>query len=112
MYYKPHKLQKKVNTTSRDEYGRILANAEEWLDLGFCRCDDNTQQEFRTEEGAVFRPKYHIVAENDVDVHAGDEVRCIIIDESGSEESVRVRGEGKVYQAKHLNKLHYTDIWV
>lgn len=129
MYYKPHTLQKKVSTISRDEYGRIITKvpgtpvltkgqatptpySEEWQDVGVCRCDDNTQQEFRTDNGAVYRPKYHIVAEGDVDVHAGDEVRCIRTDDSGGEEQTIIRGEGKVYQAKHLNKLHYTDIWV
>ena len=104
MYYKPHTLQKKVHTIERDSYGRITSDTEEWKDLGACRCDDNTQQEFVTENGKVFRPKYHIVAEGDVDVHAGDEVRCM--------KGETVRGEGEVYQAKHLNKLHYTDIWV
>ena len=110
MYYKPHNLQKKSHTITRDAYGRITSDTEGWEDLGPCRCDDNTQQEFVTENGKVFRPKYHIVAEGDVDVHAGDEVRVLIASENQQEESVR--GEGLVYQAKHLNKLQYTDIWV
>lgn len=113
MYFKPHILQKKQSTITRDEYGRIKTNSETWIDLGPCRCDDNTQQEFSSENGIVYRPKYHIVAEGDVDVHAGDEVRCIINQDAYSEEEQPViRGEGKVYQAKHLNKLQYTDIWV
>lgn len=112
MYFKPHILQKKLSNVTRDEYGRIVADNEEWIDLGHCRCDDNTQQEFRTDNGIVYRPQYHIVAEGDVDVHAGDEVRCLINKDAYSEEQPIVRGEGKVYQAKHLNKLQYTDIWV
>lgn len=111
MHYKPHTLQKKVHTIVRDAYGRITKDTEEWQDLGPCRCDDNTQQEFVTENGKVFRPKYHIVAEGNVDVHAGDEVRCLNVTDK-CKTPTEVRGEGKVYQAKHLNNLQYTDIWV
>ena len=110
MYYKPHILQKKSHVVVRDDYGRIISDTEDWQTLGPCRCDDNTQQEFETDNGRVYRPKYHIVAEDDVAVYAGDEVRCMKQDDEG--EPTVVRGEGKVYQAKHLNMLHYTDIWV
>ena len=105
MYYKPHKLQKKSVETSKDDYGRVIGTSETWTDISPCRCDDNSQQEFGDENGKVYTPKYHIVAEGHVDVYAGDEVRCLRQDGT-------VRGEGKVYNAKHLNVLQYTDLWV
>lgn len=105
MYYAPHTLQKKSTECEKDSYGRIITSTEAWIDICACRCDDNTITEIRDNNGQVYRPKYHIVADGYADVKAGDHVRCLL--PNGT-----IRGEGKVYNVKHLNVLKYTDIWV
>lgn len=105
MYYAPHTLQRKRVTEDTDDYGRIVSTSDVWTDVCACRCDDNTNQEFSTAEGHVYRPKYHIVAEPTREVSCGDEVRVLNADGS-------VRGHGVVYNVKMLNVLPYTDIWV
>jgi len=105
MYYEPHTLEKRTVSTTKDTYGRIVTNSGTWTRVGQCRCDDNTIQEFGDENGKVYRPKYHIVANGDAQVSAGDEVR--VLTRNGA-----VRASGRVYNVKHLNVLSYTDIWV
>lgn len=103
MMYAPHILQKKVYSNTDDEFGRPVSGDETWEDLNVCRCDDNMTQEFKSENGEVFIPKYHVVCER-CDVKAGDFVRCV------DEESVR--GEGQVYMVKNTNFFGYTEIWM
>lgn len=103
MMYAPHILQKKNETMINDEFGRPIFGEGEWVDVCRCRCDDNLTQEFKTENGEVYRPKYHVVCESN-GVKAGDVVRCI--------NGMSVRGEGEVYMVKNTNFLNYTEIWM
>lgn len=107
MIFATHTLQvKKEAPIERDEYGRPIpgTGGESWVSLCSCRCDDNTTKEFRSENGQVYRPSYHVVCNGSADIKAGDEVRCM----SGDD----VRGGGKVYTVKKTNYFNYTEFWV
>lgn len=90
----------------KDEFGRPIpgTGGESWEDVCMCRCDDNSTQEFTSENGSVYRPSFHIVCESHASVKAGDEVRC----KHGEE----VRGIGMVYMVKSINFFGYSEIWV
>lgn len=103
MMYAPHILQKKLINTSNDEFGRPIFGEEEWIDVCFCRCDDNITQEFKSENGEVYRPKYHVICEK-CDIKAGEFVRCMNNED--------VRGDGEVYMVKNTNFFDYTEIWM
>lgn len=108
MYYAPHILQvKRAASLENDELGRPIPSqdASSWVDVCRCRCDDNTTKEFRSENGSVYRPQYHVVCEGRHGLSAGDEVRCVNADGS-------VRGEGTVFITKGLNYLSYSEIWM
>ena len=108
MYYAPHILQvKRVIPFENDELGRPLpgSGGESWVDVCRCRCDDNTTKEFRSANGSVYRPQYHVVCEGSHGLEAGDEVRCLNADGS-------VRGSGTIYLPKSLNYLSYSEIWM
>ena len=105
MYYEPHILEKRTVSVTKDSYGRIVTSNGAWVTVCRCRCDDNTIQEIRDDNGKVYRPKYHIVARPHADVAAGDEIR--VLTEGGEE-----RASGLVTTVKHLNVLPYSDIWV
>lgn len=107
MYYTPHMLQvKRAATLENDEFGRpIPSSVDEWVDVCKCRCDDNTTKEFRSENGSVYRPMFHVVCEGRHGIKAGAEVRCLNNDGT-------VRGEGKVYLPKSLNLLPYSELWM
>lgn len=92
---------------STDEFGRVIASddSERWKTICQCRCDDNTTTEFTSDNGRVFRPKYHIVCDGGVCVDEGDIVRCLNADGT-------VRGTGEVYLKKRTNYYNYTEIWV
>lgn len=115
MIFAPHILQVKVIAEmERDEFDRPIprTGGESWLDVCKCRCDDNTTTEFKSVNGEVYRPNYHVVCEKRIAVKAGDEVRCI--NDNYSEcmcESV-VRGSGKVYIVKNTNYLGYSELWM
>lgn len=107
MYFAPHILQRKtVTPPNRDEFGRVIApdSSEEWITVCACRCDDNTTKEFKSENGEVFRPQYHVVCAGNQDIKAGEYVRCIVGDE--------VRGEGEVSVFKKTNYYKYTELWM
>ena len=105
MMYAPHTLQKKViSEDTTDEYGHPVVGESTWVTVCQCRCDDNTTKEFKSENGTVYRPSYHIVSERN-SIKADDEIRCLNSDGS-------VRGEGKVYVAKSNNYLNYSELWV
>lgn len=105
MMYSPHILQvKSIVGGGEDDYGRPLPSKDVWADVCSCRCDDNTTKEFRSANGEVYRPSYHIVCEGNVTVQAGDEIRCM--------NAETIRGSGKVYLVKRLNVLNYSEIWV
>ena len=104
MIYAPHALWKKITTESTDEWGHPIVGESTWVYICPCRCDDNTTKEFKSENGNVYRPSYHIVSPRNT-IKANDEIRCLNSDGS-------VRGEGKVYVAKSNNYLNYSELWV
>jgi hypothetical protein len=107
MMYAPHILQIKVNAEDAvDDNGHpiISDETEQWNTVCLCRCDDNDTKEFKTDNGGVYRPNYHIVSENN-SIKADDEIRCL--DADGN-----VRGSGRVYSVKNTNYFNYTEIWV
>ena len=107
MIFAPHILQSKVVAQEQeDEFGRpiIGTGGERWVTLCRCRCDDNTTKEFKTANGEVYRPNYHVVCEMRVEVKAGTEVRCLDGDS--------VRGEGKVYIVKNTNYFNNSELWL
>ncbi len=109
MIFAPHKLQvKRITPPQNDEFGRPIpgSGGEAWEDVCDCRCDDNTTKEFRSENGEVYRPAYHVVCAGNHGLNAGDYVRCVY-----GAESV-VRGEGKVYITKVANFFDYSEIWI
>lgn len=107
MMYAPHVLLRKERAvTTRDELGRVIRpSATAWVEVGRCRCDDNGEQEIANDNGELFRPTYHIVAEKGVDVRSGDTVRVLNTD--GSE-----RGGGIVNRVTVTNYLDYASIYV
>ena len=107
MIFAPHILQvKRVTPVERDEFGRAIpgSGGEAWENVCACRCDDNTTKEFKSENGLVYRPAYHIVCEGSHGLTAGDEVRCM----DGS----FVRESGKIYIQKSTNYFNYSEIWI
>lgn len=107
MIFAPHILQvKQISPFQKDEFGRPIPDTggEQWVTLCKCRCDDNTTKEFKSANGEVYRPNYHVVCEMRVEINAGMEVRCL--------EGNNVRGEGKVYIPKRTNFFNYSELWM
>lgn len=107
MIFAPHILQVKVITEmERDEFGRPIpgTGGGSWKDVCKCRCDDNTTKEFKSANGEVYRPNYHVVCEKRITVKAGDEVRCI--------DGENVRGQGEIYTVKSTNYFNYSELWM
>lgn len=107
MIFAPHILQIKVITPmDKDEFGRPIpgTGGESWQDVCRCRCDDNTTKEFKSENGSVYHPNYHVVCEKRITVKAGVEVRCM--------DSENVRGQGEVYTVKSTNHFNYSELWM
>ena len=88
----------------RDELNRIVSKSEEWMDICFCRCDDNTTQKFEDKNGRVYIPKYKVVSQR-ADVVEGDYIQCL--DANGE-----IRGEGRVFNVSKCNYLDYMTIYV
>lgn len=108
MIFAPHKLQvKRIIPVENDNLGRPLpgTGGEVWEDVCVCRCDDNTTKEFKSENGLVYRPAYHIVCDGNPKLKAGEYIRCLNNDNT-------VRGEGEVYMPKTANYFNYSEIWV
>lgn len=107
MLYAPHILLKRIIIPAEtDEFDRPLpgTGGEKWERVCPCRCDDNTTKEFRSENGRVYRPAYHVVCDGKTELNAGDYVRCM--------DGEAIRGEGEVYIMKSTNYLNYTEIWI
>lgn len=104
MFYAPHILQVKRVVTENDEFGRPQNTVMKWEDVGHCRCDDNSTTELRSENGIIFRPKYHVVCDGSIFISTGDYIRCLNGDV--------IRGEGAVYAVNRTNKLNYAEIWI
>ena len=113
MYYAPHALYRKVEREERDELNRIISTDDGWRYVCDCRCDDNTTQRFEDENGRVFIPKYKIVCER-ADISEGDYVQCRIKDplNTGCGCRLKVRGEGRVFNAPQCNYLNYMTVYV
>ena len=98
MIFAPHILQVKVITPmDKDEFGRPIPGTGG-------ESDDNTTKEFKSENGSVYRPNYHVVCEKRITVKAGDEVRCM--------DGENVRGQGEVYTVKSTNYFNYSELWM
>ena len=105
MIYSPHTLyKKKVGSISLDSLGKPVAPSEEWVKVGVCRCDDDTTQELVSENGQVYRSRYHVVYDQNSDVVEGDEIKCVNADGS-------TRGEGIVGRVQRTNYLRYSELW-
>ena len=107
MIFAPHTLQKKVVTPlEKDEYGRPIpgTGGESWENVCMCRCDDNSTKEFTSANGSVYRPNFHVVCAEKVNLKAGDEIRCMDADMK--------RGSGKVFMVKSTNYFGYSELWM
>lgn len=130
MYYAPHILQVKVTKPMEtDEFGRPIpgTGGESWQDVCKCRCDDNATKEFKSENGSVYRPNFHVVCGKRISLKAGDEVRAIwdrglkaitadvgdgTLTISSIYKDVEVRGEGEVYTVKNTNYFNNSELWM
>ena len=105
MLYAPHTLYKKlIGTIQTDSLGKPVAPSEEWVKIGVCRCDDDTTQELVSENGQVYRSRYHVAYDLSGDVVEGDEIKCLNADGS-------VRGTGVVGRVQSTNYLRYSELW-
>lgn len=105
MIYAPHTLYKKqVGTIQTDAHGKPSAPSEQWVAVGACRCDDDTTMELVSDNGSVYKSRYHIVYDRSDAITEGDEVRCLNADGS-------VRGQGVVGMVKSTNYLGYSQLW-
>lgn len=104
MFFAPHELYVRRIYCGRDEYGRPIKDEVRWDFVCKCRCDDDRHTEIYTDEGKVFRPRYHIVCPRGIALRKTDKVRVMNGDD--------VRGEGVVADYKTLNVLDYSEIWV
>ena len=105
MIFAPHILQVKVITEmERDEFGRPIpgTGGESWQEVCKCRCDDNTTKEFKSANGEVYRPNYHVVCDKRITVKDGDEVRCM--------DGENVRGQGVAYTVKSTYYFKYSEL--
>lgn len=106
MMYSPHTLYKKCwSEIHVDKFGKPLPNTFEWVRIGRCRCDDDTTQELVSDNGQVYRSRYHVVYDRSRAIVAGDEVKCV--DDAGD-----IRGMGVVGRVKSTNYLSYSELWM
>lgn len=104
MIFSPHTIQKKVITGATIEKGNPIKGSESWINVGKCRCDDNSQQKQISVNGVLIIYNYHVVHEGErIDV--GTEVQCL--DENGN-----IRGSGIVVKTGKCNYFSYSEIWM
>lgn len=107
MIFAPHILQRKVVAKPvYDEFGRVKQGmtGDIWETVCRCRCDDNNTVEFKSDNGEVFRPQYHVVCDGSKYIRSGEYVRCLKGDE--------VRGEGEVVRPRQCNYLNYMEVYL
>lgn len=104
MRYAPHTLYIRKEVEIRDEYQRVVSKSTEWVRVCRCRCDDNSETEFRDENGGFYKPNYHVVLEGKHRIASGTYVRCM--------EGNNIRGEGVATRPKMLNYLNYSEVWI
>lgn len=107
MIFSPHILQiKTITPPVTNSYGDIITKGTEtWVNVCRCRCEDNTTKEFKSKNGEVYRPSYHIVTEKVVNMKAQTLIRCV--DDKGN-----IRGEGNIYLPKDMNYFDYSELYV
>ena len=106
MMYAPHILYKKKEAKLKlDGQGKpVPQSGVEWVNVGVCRCDDNTTQELRSDNGQAYWSRYHVVYPKSNAIKEGDEIRCLDLDGN-------VRGQGIVGMVKSTNYLGYSELW-
>lgn len=105
MIYAPHTLYKKqVGQIKNDSFGKPLSPTEKWVEIGRCRCDDDSTQELRSDNGQLYKSRYHVVLEKGYGVTEGDEIKCVNADGS-------TRAQGIVGMVKSTNYLSYSELW-
>lgn len=105
MLYSPHTLYKKqVGKLQTDALGKPITPKGEWEKIGECRCDDDTTQELVSENGQVYRSRYHVVYNLSHQIAEGDEIKCLNADGS-------LRGQGVVGRVQCTNYLRYSELW-
>ena len=105
MLYSPHTLYKKLlGKIQTDNQGKPIAPTEEWVKIGACRCDDDTTQELVSENGQVYKSRFHVVYDINKEIEEGDEIKCTNADGS-------IRGEGLVGRVQSTNYLKYSELW-
>lgn len=107
MIFTPHILQRKIVAHPiTDEFGRVIDSdsSTDWETVCNCRCDDNTTTEFRSDNGDVYRPQYHVVCSGKHDLKAGEYVQCI--------EGDSVRGEGEIVRVLKTNYFNFTEVYL
>lgn len=124
MIYAPHTLYLfRRQDPRRDEFGKcsetMSLRAGEKQYVCPCRCDDNTTREFRSADGTVYRPLYHIVCDLSDEVSRGvferidpgTEVECEFrrLDAPGHGRNPII---GRVYMVKRTNYFNYGEIWI
>lgn len=109
MFFAPHTLVKKsAPEIEVDEYGRYSASEDNFPTeeaVCRCRCDDNSTREFHDGTGQTYRPSYHIVGSDAMDLKEGDDI--VVYDSDGN-----IRGQGRIYNIKRTNVLGYWELWV
>lgn len=105
MMYAPHILYRRQSGgVQTDALGKPVAQQEQWVRVGVCRCDDDTTQELKSDNGQTYRSRYHVVYDLSDAVVEGDEIRCE--DADGN-----VRGQGRVGRVQSTNYLKYSELW-
>lgn len=101
--YSPHTLYVRRSSKVKDEFNRTISVSEEWIEVGKCRCDDNSTAQIADDTGQAFIPSYHIVTSR-CDIKAGDTIKALDGD--------KVRGEGTVRRVIRTNYLDYMSVYV
>ena len=103
MMFAPHKLLIAVAPKDEvDENGDPISEPENWVEIGNCRCDDNSVMKQVSVNGKWFDYRYYVVYEG-VKIFAGTKVRI-----ERNEEVV----EGVVLKSAKCNYFNYSQIWI
>jgi hypothetical protein len=98
-----HILQIK-GTSKLDADGYAIPGSD-YTDYCKCRCDDNSNKEFKSEDGHVYTPAFHIIYEGAKSLPEGTEIRILYSERT-------VKGEGTVYRKKEFTMFNYVELWM